>query len=79
MSLRFDLNRLCLYTGLQGRLGKEEQGITKVPEVVVRPGRGGLGKWSVRSWPCEIRIMTKCFLPRTPSSRVYWAMNIQVQ
>lgn len=27
----------------QGRLGKEEQGITKVPEVVVRPERIGLG------------------------------------
>lgn len=27
----------------QGRLGKEEQGITKVPEVVVRPERLGLG------------------------------------
>ena len=29
--------------GFKGRLGKEETGITKVPEVVVRPDRLGLG------------------------------------
>lgn len=29
--------------GFKGRLGKEEQGITKVPDVVVRPDRLGLG------------------------------------
>ena len=29
--------------GFKGRLGKEEQGITMVPDVVVRPDRLGLG------------------------------------
>jgi hypothetical protein len=39
--------------GFKGRLGKEEQGIMKVPEVVVRPERLGLGQCArhLAPWP----------------------------